>query len=317
MKVIRGIKNIIQIDKPVVTVGTFDGLHLGHRKVIDTVKQKAGEINGKSVVVTFWPHPRFALKKADNLKLINTIDEKIDLLTLLKIDYLVIIEFNTDFANLSSYEFIKNILYAKLNLNTLIIGYDHQFGKNREGNFDKLKFCANEFGFNIYKVEPLNIKNINVSSTKIRNALLSGNLKMANKYLDYNFFIIGAIIKGKNIGSKIGFPTANIKVEDYKILPNRGVYAVKVIVDDKGYTGMLNIGLNPTINSDDELKLEVNIFDFSEDIYDKIIKIILYKKFRNEKKFKNLNDLKNQIIKDKNQIIEYFNYSLNPTRIDT
>ncbi len=306
MKVIRGIKNIIKITKPVVTVGTFDGLHLGHRKVIDFVKQKAAEINGNSVVVTFWPHPRFALNKAGNLKLINTIDEKIDLLKSLNINYLIIIDFTVEFANLTSYEFIKNILFDKLNLHTLIIGYDHQFGKNREGNFDKLKTCADEFGFDIYKVEPLNIKDINVSSTKIRNALFNGDLQTANKYLNYNFFIIGKVVKGKNIGSKIGFPTANIKTDNYKILPNQGVYAVKIIVDNNEYNGMLNIGTNPTVANDSKLKLEVNIFNFDKDIYDKTIKIIFYKKFRNEIKFENINDLKNQIILDKKQIIEYF-----------
>lgn len=310
MKVIRGIENIKQIERAVATVGTFDGLHLGHRKVIDFVKQKTKEINGKSVVVTFWPHPRFALKKADNLKLINTIDEKIDLLNSLGIDYLIIIEFNRDFANLTSHQFIKNILFDKLSLHTLVIGYDHQFGKNREGNFDKLKNCAAKFGFNIYKVEPLNVKDINVSSTKIRNALLSGNLQIANKYLDYNFFIIGKVIKGKKIGSKIGFPTANIKTDNYKILPNQGVYAVKIIIDGKEYKGMLNIGTNPTISNNDDLKLEVNIFDFNKDIYNKTVKIILYKKFRNEVKFNNLDDLKKQIIIDKKQIIEYFSVTL-------
>ncbi len=306
MKIINGIKNIKSIKKPVVTVGTFDGLHLGHKKVIDFVKQKTKEISGNSVIVTFWPHPRFALKKAGNLKLINTIDEKIDLLNSFDIDYLIIIEFNNEFANLTSFEFIKNILYDKLHLDTLIIGYDHQFGKNREGNFDKLKSCAKEFGFNIYNVPPLNIKNINVSSTKIRNALFAGDIQTANKYLDYNFFIIGKVVKGKNIGSKIGFPTANIKTDDYKIIPDRGVYAVKVFVDKKEYKGMLNIGTNPTVDVNNNLKLEVNIFDFNDNIYDKTIKITFYKKFRNEIKFNKISDLKKQIIKDKNNILLFF-----------
>lgn len=307
MIVINGIENIYKIHKPVITVGTFDGLHLGHKKVINFVKQKANEINGKSVVITFWPHPRFALNKAGDLKLINTINEKIDLLKTFNIDYLVIINFTSEFANLTSFEFIKNILVDKFNLNTLIIGYDHQFGKNREGNFDNLKKCADDFGFNIFKIEPLNIKNINISSTKIRNAITSGDFSIANKYLGYNFFIIGEVVKGKNIGNKIGFPTANIKIENYKILPTQGVYAVKVILNDiYTHLGMLNIGLNPTVNNDNELKVEVNIFDFNENLYNNTIKVVFYKKFRNEIKFNNLTKLSNQLETDKNKILEYF-----------
>lgn len=307
MIVINGIENIYKIHKPVITVGTFDGLHLGHKKVINFVKQKANEINGKSVVITFWPHPRFALNKAGDLKLINTINEKIDLLKTFNIDYLVIINFTSEFANLTSFEFIKNILVDKFNLNTLIIGYDHQFGKNREGNFDNLKKCADDFGFNIFKIEPLNIKNINISSTKIRNAITSGDFSIANKYLGYNFFIIGEVVKGKNIGNKIGFPTANIKIENYKILPTQGVYAVKVILNDiYTHLGMLNIGLNPTVKNDNELKVEVNIFDFNENLYNNTIKVVFYKKFRNEIKFNNLTKLSNQLETDKKKILEYF-----------
>jgi len=298
MKLIKDIENI-KINNSVVTVGTFDGLHLGHQKIIETLNNRAKEIGSEASVFTFWPHPRFVLGKIDGLELLNTFEEKVELFKENGIDNLVSFEFTKEFANLTSREFVQQILVEKLKVKHLILGYDHHFGKNREGRFDKLKECADEFGFKIERVSALAKKNENISSTKIREAIKQGKIEKANSFLGYNYFIQGKVVKGNKIGRTIGFPTANIAVPQYKLLPKSGVYSVKIKIENNNYIGMMNLGLRPTIGNFDTKTLEVHIIDFDEDIYEKSIRIEIIKRIRDEKKFANIDELKLQLENDK------------------
>jgi riboflavin kinase/FMN adenylyltransferase len=290
---------------PAVTIGTFDGFHKGHRLIINRLNEVAKSIGGESVVLTFWPHPRVVLNKdAENLRLLNTMDEKIQILEKSGLSHLVIYPFTKEFAALKSCDFVKSYLVNKMNLKYLIFGHDHQFGNNREGNFESLQDCANQYNFNIEKIEALNENDTNISSTYIRNLIQSGEIQKANKLLGYLYFISGCVVEGEKIGRKIGFPTANIKVEQYyKLIPQEGVYAVKIKHHNKIYNGMLNIGVNPTINDKNRKTIEVNIFDFNESIYGHELQIYFIKKIRNEIKFQSVDKLANQIIADK-QLIE-------------
>ena len=302
MRLIKDINNL-NIQNSVVTVGTFDGLHLGHQKIIKTLVDKAKELNSEATVFTFWPHPRFVLGKIDGLELINTLEEKIDLFDKNGINNLISFEFTKEFANLSSYEFVKQILVEKLHVKHLILGYDHHFGKNREGRFDKLQECAKEFGFTIEKVSALSQKDENISSTKIRNYIKTGEIEKANKFLGYTYFLKGEVVEGNKLGRTIDFPTANISVPKYKLLPKSGVYAVRIKIDAKQYIGMMNIGFRPTIGKFDNKTLEVHIIDFNEDIYGKSIRIELISKIRDEIKFDNIDELKSQLKKDKELVL--------------
>ncbi len=295
--------NSFNIPDTVVTVGTFDGLHLGHKTILDALKDKAKQLNSKSVVFTFWPHPRFVLGKIDGLELLNTIDEKAKILDKYGIDYLVSVNFTKEFASQTSYEFVKNILVGKLKVKHLVLGYDHHFGKNREGRFDKLTKCANEFGFTIEQVSALTSGSDNISSTKIRNALKLGDITKANKYLGYNYSITGKVIRGEALGRKIGFPTANIKWESYKLIPANGVYAVIVYYNNTKYNAMVNVGRKPTVSNNEKTGVEVNIFNFDFNIYGKNITIEFIKRIRNEQKFENIDKLKNQLKIDKKKIM--------------
>ena len=303
MKLIKDIENI-KINNSVVTVGTFDGLHLGHQKIIKTLCKRAKETNSEATVFTFWPHPRFVLGKIDGLELLNTFEEKVELFEKNGIDNLVSFEFTKDFANLSSREFVKEILVEKLNVKHLILGYDHHFGKNREGRFDKLAECATEFGFTIEQVSALSSNDENISSTKIRNALKQGDITKANKYLGYNYSITGEVIKGEALGRQIGFPTANIKWESYKLIPRNGVYAVKVYYNNTEYKAMVNVGRKPTVSNNEKTGIEVNIFDFDKSIYNKEITVEFIEKIRNEQKFENIDKLKTQLELDKEKVLK-------------
>lgn len=300
---ITNIENF-SITDTVVTVGTFDGLHCGHKTILDRLKIKAKELNSKSVVFTFWPHPRFVLGTIDGLELLSTIEDKAKILDDYGIDYLVTVEFTKEFASQTSYEFVKNILVNSLHVKHLVLGYDHHFGKNREGRFDKLAECANEFGFTIEQVSALSSNSENISSTKIRNALKQGDIVKANKYLGYNYPLSGKVIKGDAIGRKIGFPTANIEWESYKLIPLNGVYAVKVIYNSITYKAMLNIGVKPTVNNLNKISIEVNIFNFDKNIYGEKITIEFIEKIRNEQKFSNIEALKVQLTKDKAAVLQ-------------
>ena len=291
--------------KSVLTTGTFDGVHLGHRVILNHLKEAAKNYKGESVVLTFFPHPRMVLQPENtDLRLLNTIEERITLLKETGIDHLIIHPFSKEFSRLSSLEFVRDILVTKLNTHKLVIGYDHHFGRNREGSFEHLKEYGPLYGFEIEEIPAQDIEQINISSTKVRNALNEGNITSANQFLGYNYFIEGTVVEGNKIGRKIGFPTANIKIKEwYKLIPSNGVYAVNIIHNGDRYNGMLNIGHRPTLNGNN-ITIEVNIFNFSEDIYNNEIKIEFIERIRDEQKFEKLDELKKQLEIDKQTSIQ-------------
>lgn len=292
-----------------ITVGTFDGVHLGHTQIFNKLKEKARSINGESVVLTFWPHPRLVLDPSgDKIKMINTIDEKIKLIGEQGIDNLVILKFSKIFAKLSSCDFIEQYLYNKLKIKALVVGYDHHFGRDREGGFKVLSACAKKYNFSIDKVEAFALNDEKISSTAIRHAILDGNFEKVNTFLSKKYFISGRIIGGKKIGRNLGFPTANIYIaEGYKIIPGSGVYAVETELNGKRYAGMLNIGYKPTINNDKSNRsIEVHILNFRANVYNESIRVYFHKRIRNEMKFRSLEKLKQQLIKDKAIVSKYF-----------
>ena len=296
--------------KPVLTVGTFDGVHLGHRKIIARVNELAKKMNGESVVFTFDPHPRKVVAPAEkNLRLLTTLDEKIKLFEFSGIDHLIVYPFTSDFARLSYEEFVENILVGKIHTKSLVVGYDHKFGKNRQGDFDFLKNNADRLGFHIEKLDVLLMNESNISSTKIRLAIQNGDFETANAFLGYPFGINGTVVEGQKLGRKIQFPTANVESSDPdKIIPGYGVYAVKVKVQEHTYLGMLNIGSRPTVNNNaDHRSIEVHILNFDEDIYGQNIELIFYGKLRDEQKFDSLDKLKEQLALDKIDTLEFFN----------
>lgn len=284
-----------------MTVGTFDGIHFGHQKIIDSLKSLANEEDGESVMLTFSPHPRLVLfPENNNLKLINTLDEKINRLESSRIDHLIIYPFTKDFSRISALEYVRDFLVKEIKVSTLIIGYDHQFGRNREGNFEYLKELSELYGFDVKEISAQDINDINVSSTKIRKAIELGDIPLANEYLGYTFPLIGKVIEGKKLGNTIGFPTANLLIEDKtKIIPKPGAYVVYVEVDGNRYKAMLNIGKNPTIDESEQEKIEVNLFDFDGNLYQKTIKVEFIERLRDEVKFDSLDALKNQLRLDK------------------
>lgn len=311
MRIYRGLDNIEKIKNAVVTQGTFDGVHLAHKIILSKVKKLAIEKNGESVVMTFEPHPRMVLKPENHgLKLLTTLDEKIEFLQNEGIQNLIVIPFTIELSQLHSEDFIKQILVDKIGTKTLVIGYDHRFGKNREGSFEHLKKFSNDFGFEVEEVSEQLVDEIAVSSTKIRKALNDGNISIASKYLGRNYSITGTVVKGRQLGRTIGYPTANVIINnEHKLIPSDGVYAAKVIVNNNTFGGMLNIGNNPTVEGKGR-SIEVNIFDFSEDIYNQCISVIFVNKLRDEEKFNGLDALKTQLEKDKLLAIDAINHSL-------
>ncbi|PIF05001.1 MAG: riboflavin biosynthesis protein RibF [Draconibacterium sp.] len=300
MKLYQGLTDF-KVHKPIVTIGTFDGVHLGHREVILHLQEIARKYGGETVIFTFYTHPRLITAPDEtNLRLLTTLPEKTALFERYGIDHLVVYPFDKTFSELSYSEFVKNILVEKMKTHCLVVGYDHKFGKNREGDYEYLKKCAAKHQFQIEKLDVLTIENENVSSTRIRRALENGRIKKANKYLGYRFSLSGKVVIGRQLGRKIGFPTANIEASDkHKIIPGYGVYAVKVLIDDAEYNGMLNIGTRPTFNNNaDNRSIEVNIFDFNEKIYGKEITLEFVDKIRDEKKFEGINGLVEQLKKD-------------------
>ncbi len=301
MKIYHNLENF-NAKNPVLTIGTFDGVHLGHQKVILKLNDFARKHQGESVIFTFHPHPRMVTSPGENnLRLLTTLDEKIRLFSKLDIDHLVIYPFTKIFSKLSYSDFVKKILVDKIKTHCLIVGYDHKFGKNREGGFEYLKECADQYGFKIEKLEALLIDSMNVSSTKIRTALQQGDIKTANRYLGYKFMLHGKVVEGRRIGRKIGFPTANIESSDeHKIIPGYGVYAVHISIENQQFGGMLNIGTRPTFNKNaDNRSIEVHIFDFSGDIYNQEITLTFIDKIREEQKFVSVQALAEQLQKDK------------------
>ncbi len=305
MEIINCIKNFKSVPNAIVTIGTFDGVHLGHRAVFDKMKTDAKTIGGKTVVLTFYPHPRLILNKdIKNLKFINTQAKKIERLKAAGIDYLIIIPFTKEFAELSSEQFLKQYIVDIIKPVKMVIGYDHHFGKNRRGSFDLLLNLGYEYNFAVEKVSPLIIDGITISSTKIRNLLKEGKVSEANDLLGYEYSITGKVVRGNGIGRTIGYPTANISIKDeYKLIAANGVYACRVETEGKIFSGMGNIGTRPTIDHG-ELTIEVNIFDFDKKIYDEEITIFFVTRLRNERKFSNLETLKGQLASDKKHTIE-------------
>lgn len=289
----------------VVTIGTFDGVHVGHQKIVKLLINAAKLEGLKSVILTFFPHPRMVLQKDSSIKLINTIDERHAILDALGLDYLLIKKFTKAFSRLSAEDFVKQILVDKLHAKKVIIGYDHRFGRNRNANIDDLKRFGNEYDFEVEEISAQDINDVAVSSTKIRRALNEGNIAKANMFLGYNFMITGTVVKGKELGRQLGFSTANIKVdEDYKLIPKYGSYIVSSIINDEKIFGMLNIGINPTVDGNTE-SIEVHFFNFNKDIYNKSIQIDLHERIRDEQKFESIEALKNQLAKDKQTALAY------------
>jgi len=295
---------------PVVTIGIFDGVHRGHRYLVDKLKKTAGELKGESVVVTLWPHPRMVLQKdTANLRYLTSIDEKILLLKEASIDHLVIIPFTLEFSRLDSCRFIEEYLVERIGIHKLIVGFNHKFGRNREGDFENLKSCARRFNFELERLSPVLFGEEKISSSVIRNLLLNGELEKANRFLGYDFFIDGEVVEGNRLGRRIGFPTANVKPQDaHKLIPMTGVYAVEMEVAGKLHPGMLNVGYRPTVSESlDQQTVEVHLFDFQDDLYGEHVRINFRRFMRNEQKFASLENLKEQLLKDRDMAKDLLN----------
>ena len=291
---------------PVVTLGIFDGVHRGHRALLDCLVSRAKGAKGESVVITFSPHPRLVLDpKRVNLSFLTTMEEKKVLLENANVDHLVIIEFNNNFSNIQACDFIKEVLVKKIGTKHLIIGYNHHFGRKGEGDFNTIKHCAESLDFKVEQVQGYHTEEGAISSSSIREALLKGRLDEANKWLGYSYSISGTIVEGRQIGRSIGFPTANIKPDyQYKLIPCNGVYAVEVQLDGLIYLGMLSIGSNPTVNNDSNARsIEVHILNFDKDLYGRAISIIFRKRLRDEIKFDSTDKLAEQMKLDKQQVL--------------
>lgn len=300
VKVFRNITELKLGDNNVVTTGTFDGVHQGHQLVINSLISTAKKIGGESTILTFFPHPRIVLQQHTDLKLLNTLDEKIDLLEKTGVDNLVIIPFTKEFSRLTSLSFVRELLVNTLSTKELIIGYDHHFGRNREGSFKHLMEYGPMYGFKVHEIPAMDVEKVKISSTKIRRALLDGRIMEANTLLGYKYYLSGKVIKGKQIGKKMGFPTANINVENkHKLIPKIGVYAVTIEVEESNYKGMLNIGVRPTFEDGDKTTIEVNLFDFEKDLYGHDLKVSFVERVRDEKSFESSDDLITQLKKDK------------------
>jgi len=305
MGMLQNIENYNFKEPTVVTIGTFDGVHVGHKKIIKRLVNAGINSHLKSVVLTFFPHPRMVLQKDTGIKLINTIDERSEILNSLGLDFLLIKEFTQEFSRLSAEDFVKDILVNKLNAKKVIIGYDHRFGRNRNADFEDLKRFGETYGFEVEEISAKDIDDVSVSSTKIRTALGEGDIIKANTFLGYNFMLTGTVAKGKGLGKQLGFPTANIKIEeDYKLIPRYGSYIVNSLIDGQLIYGMMNIGMNPTVHGDTE-SIEVHFFNFDTTIYNKKIQINLLNRLRDEQKFESIDALKNQLIIDKQTSLDY------------
>ena len=307
MTIYNNINEFSSTDNTILTIGTFDGVHLGHQKVLERLTNSAKENNLESTVLTFFPHPRIILNPNKPLKLINSVKERTELLNRSKVDNLIIHPFDKNFSELDPEKYVFEILVKKLKAKIILIGYDHKFGKNRTADITDLKIYGKKYGFKVIEIKAEEISNIAISSTKIRKAISEGNISTAKKYLGYDFSLSGKIVHGKSIGRTLGFPTANIVVkEEYKLLPKNGVYLIQSVINHNKYFGMMNIGIKPTIKESSKT-IEVNFFDFEGDLYHKNIEVNIKKFIRDEIKFDSLELLKSQILKDKincNSIID-------------
>lgn len=306
MKIFQTTSQFKSHKKTIVTLGTFDGVHLGHQKVLQKVIQSARELDCESLVLTFYPHPQFILNPNSDIKLLNTIEEKSQLLKNLGLQNLVIQAFNQQFSEMEAEDFVKNILVDRFNVQKIIVGYDHRFGKNRAANFDDLVGFGKKYGFDVAQISAEQSNEISISSTKIRNAISNNDLDISRNYLGYDYFFSAKVIKGNQIGRTLGFPTANLKIDEaHKLLPKSGVFAVEIEFGSIVFNGIMNIGNRPTIEGKNQT-VEVHIFDFEQDIYDKTLKIIFKSFIRNEQKFESLQALKIQLEHDKQEAQLFF-----------
>ncbi|MFH6961237.1 bifunctional riboflavin kinase/FAD synthetase [Flavobacterium plurextorum] len=307
MKLFHSINDFHSTKKTILTLGTFDGVHIGHKKILERITQNTENGKYESLVLTFFPHPRMVLQEKSEIKLLNTIAEKTKLLEATGIENLIIHPFDESFSRLTAEEFVHSILVDQFHIQKIIIGHDHRFGRNRTANIDNLIAYGAEYGFEVEQISAQEIQDVSVSSTKIRKALTDGKMDLANEYLGYDYFLSGKIVKGKQLGRTIGFPTANIEIEeDYKLIPKTGVYAVKALIDQKEVFGMMNIGFNPTVNGQKQT-IEVNLFDFDADIYDKKIEVSLLHFLREEQKFGSIDLLKEQLNQDRINALAFIN----------
>jgi len=304
MKKINGVKNFSINSPSILTLGTFDGVHKGHQKILKKLKYEAKKDNLKSIVLTFFPHPRTVLNPDFNLKLINTIEERTRLFEKSEIDILITHPFDKNFSELSPDQFVKNILVNKLKIKKILIGYDHRFGKNRTAGFKDLKIFGLKYGFEVIEISVEEKNKVSISSTKIRNSIIEGDIKTAKSYLGYDFSLKGEVVNGNAIGRTIGFPTANLNInQDYKLIPKNGVYLIRTLLEGKKVYGMMNIGVKPTLKSKDT-SIEVNLFEWGGDLYGKVIEVFILHYIREEKKFDSLIKLGNQIKLDKKTCIK-------------
>lgn len=305
MSKIKDIK-AYKLEKPtIVTIGTFDGVHIGHQKIIKRLIGLGEQAHLKSVILTFFPHPRMVLQKDSGIKLINTLKERGAILEALGLDYLLVKKFTKAFSRLSAEDFVKTILVDKLHAKKVIIGYDHRFGRNRNADINDLKKFGDIYGFEVEEISAQDINDVAVSSTKIRKALEEGDIAKANAYLGYPFMLTGKVVKGKALGRQIDYPTANIKIpEDYKLIPKHGAYIVRSTINNHIVYGMMNIGFNPTVEGDEET-IEVHFFNFNKNIYNKTIQIDLLHRLRDEQKFESVEALKTQLETDKQTSLNY------------
>jgi riboflavin kinase/FMN adenylyltransferase len=307
LKIFHSINDFSSPKKTILTLGTFDGVHIGHKKILEKITQNTENEKYESLVLTFFPHPRMILQEESAIKLLNTITEKIDLLEKTGIENLVIHPFDESFSRLTAEEFVREILVEQFHIQKIIIGHDHRFGRNRTANIDDLIDFGKKYGFEVEQISAQEINEISVSSTKIRNALEEGDIVLANKYLGYNYFLTGTIIKGKQLGRTIGFPTANLKIEEnYKLIPRNGVYIVSSIINNKTVFGMMNIGFNPTVDGENQT-IEIHFFDFEADLYHQKITVSLLHRIRSEQKFDSVVLLKEQLEKDRNYAKAFLN----------
>lgn len=304
VNIFKDLNSINRIPNPVITIGTFDGVHLGHQKIIQQLNKEARRVDGESVLFTFYPHPRMVLfPNGHGIKLIQTEEEKLSKLKRFGLQNIIVYPFTPEFSQLTALDFVRNILVDQLHVKILVIGYDHQFGKDREGNIDYLKKLNDQYEFEVIEISPKEVDEVNVSSTKIRESILSGDIDKANSFLGEPFELSGKVVHGDAIGRTLGFPTANIHVEEEtKLIPGNGVYAVEVLCGDFKGTGMLNIGIRPTLNLGLQRKVEVNIFDFDQEIYNETITVRFLARIRDEKRFGSMDELKDQLVHDEKTV---------------
>tara|TARA_Y100000766_G_scaffold44551_1_gene34670 strand:- start:1793 stop:2719 length:927 start_codon:yes stop_codon:yes gene_type:complete len=307
MRIFDNLKSYSSEKESILTIGTFDGVHIGHNKILKRLIQDSKKNNLSSLVMTFFPHPRMILNKSHDIKMIDTISEKINLLEKTGLDNLIIHPFDNNFSKIRAKEFVEEILVKKLKIKEIIIGYDHKFGKDREASVEDLKKFGKDYMFTVKEIPAQEIDSIAISSTKIRNAILNGEIEKCNKFLGRNFILTGKVVYGDGLGKKIDFPTANIEIkETYKIIPKNGVYLVKTKINSNTYFGMMNIGIRPTVGGTNK-SLEIHFFNFKDNIYGKNVSIEIIKKIRDEEKFSSIDQLKIQLKKDEQFCLKLIN----------